>query len=91
MKSVVIIQADEAQSAELAEHLIKSGAFRVVGEAHDGVDGLELIERTRPDAVVLDIVIPGMDGCHKRRAPCVLAAAIQIALTIMLTVRIAVL
>ena len=62
MKSVVIIQADEAQSAELAEHFIKSGAFRVVGEAHDGVDGLELIERTRPDAVVLDIVLPGMDG-----------------------------
>ena len=62
MKTVVIIEANEAQNTCLAECLANSGAFCVVGQARDGVEGLELIEKTCPDAVVLDIVLPGMDG-----------------------------
>ena len=62
MKTIVIIDAKEEFSDALAEFLSADGAFRVVGQASDGVEGLALVERTRPDAVVLDIVLSGLDG-----------------------------
>lgn len=36
--------------------------LRVVGEAGDGKAGIEVIEEQQPDAVVLDLSMPGMDG-----------------------------
>jgi two-component system, response regulator YesN len=36
--------------------------IEVVGDARDGVEGLELIRRTRPDIVMTDIRMPGADG-----------------------------
>ena len=36
--------------------------FAVVGEGADGIEGLELIERERPDLVLLDLAMPNMDG-----------------------------
>ena len=34
----------------------------VVGEADNGVDGVRLVAELRPDIVVLDLAMPGMDG-----------------------------
>jgi DNA-binding NarL/FixJ family response regulator len=39
----------------------------VVGEAGDGYEGLRLIRETQPDVVVLDVVLPGMDGLEVGR------------------------
>jgi DNA-binding NarL/FixJ family response regulator len=36
--------------------------FEVVGEAEDGQSAIEGIERIRPDAVLLDLSMPDMDG-----------------------------
>lgn len=36
--------------------------LQVVGEAGDGAAGIELITAEQPDAVVLDLSMPGMDG-----------------------------
>jgi two-component system, NarL family, response regulator LiaR len=41
--------------------------FEIVGEAADGVAGWSLIERERPDAAVIDIGLPGMDGVELTR------------------------
>ncbi|HET6792887.1 MAG TPA: response regulator [Acidimicrobiales bacterium] len=36
--------------------------FRVVGEAEDGVSGIELARSLHPDVIVLDVLMPGLDG-----------------------------
>ena len=37
-------------------------AYDVVAEAADGLAGLDVIRRERPDVAVIDIGLPGMDG-----------------------------
>jgi two-component system, NarL family, response regulator NreC len=36
--------------------------FKVVGEAGDGLQALELIERVQPQVLVIDVVMPGLTG-----------------------------
>jgi YesN/AraC family two-component response regulator len=42
--------------------LEQHGAFEVVGEAANGVEAVELAGSLRPDALVLDLAMPVMDG-----------------------------
>lgn len=42
--------------------LEESDDLRVVGEAGDAVAGVDMVTRTQPDAVLLDLSMPGMDG-----------------------------
>jgi DNA-binding NarL/FixJ family response regulator len=39
-----------------------TGEFEVVGEAADGTEALTLADRLRPDVVLMDLRMPGMDG-----------------------------
>jgi NarL family two-component system response regulator LiaR len=41
--------------------------IEVVGEAGDGASALELIGRVKPDVVVMDVAMPGMDGLEATR------------------------
>lgn len=48
--------------------------IQVVGEAEDGVSAIRVITELRPDLVILDLSLPGMDGLDiiplaKRRSP----------------------
>jgi two-component system, NarL family, response regulator NreC len=50
--------------------------FKVVGEAGDGLQALELIERVQPQVIVIDVVMPGLTGLEvtqrvKRQWPAV--------------------
>ncbi len=42
--------------------LSRSPHIRVIGEASDGESAVALAERRRPDVVIMDIRMPGMDG-----------------------------
>jgi len=43
------------------------GGFAVVGEAHTGADALALVERLRPDLILLDIYLPDVSGLEVLR------------------------
>jgi two-component system chemotaxis response regulator CheY len=45
----------------LRDILLKAG-FRVAGEASNGEEAIKLFQESRPDAVLMDITMPGMDG-----------------------------
>jgi two-component system, NarL family, response regulator NreC len=36
--------------------------FKVIGEASDGLSALELVEKLRPDVLVVDLMMPGLNG-----------------------------
>jgi two-component system NarL family response regulator len=44
--------------------------LRVVGEAEDGREALELFHRLHPDVLLVDVRMPGMDGVAATRAVC---------------------
>ncbi len=47
--------------------MLEDMGLEVVGEADSGEDALAMFERTRPDIVLLDIQLPGMDGIEVAR------------------------
>ena len=42
--------------------LEEKGGFSVCGEASDGVEGIELAKKLRPDLIVLDLAMPRLNG-----------------------------
>jgi DNA-binding NarL/FixJ family response regulator len=59
---VVIVDDDALVRAGLAMILRGAPDVTIVGEAGDGAEALAVVERTRPDVVLMDIRMPRMDG-----------------------------
>ena len=60
-KRVMICDDSMLMRKILAEALIDDG-WEIVAEASDGAEAFELYQQHRPDAVTMDIVMPGTDG-----------------------------
>ncbi|MBI3973587.1 MAG: response regulator transcription factor [Chloroflexi bacterium] len=61
MSSTVLVADDEQNIVDLVALYFKTEGFRVQSAA-DGVEALEKVRRDRPDAVILDIMLPRLDG-----------------------------
>ncbi|MGW2513706.1 response regulator [Streptomyces scopuliridis] len=59
---LIIVDDDPLVRAGLTFMLGGAGDIEIVGEAADGAEVPELIERTAPDVVLMDIRMPGVDG-----------------------------
>jgi len=60
MKSVLMIE-DEKDIVDLVEYHLKQSGFSVTS-ALDGSTGLERARKKKPDLIILDLMLPGMDG-----------------------------
>ena len=66
----ILIIEDEANIVQLIRLYLEQAGFTVVS-ASDGVSGLELHAREHPDLVILDLMLPALDGmevCRRIRA-----------------------
>ena len=61
-KTVVLADANEEYRMLLAEAIEKTGEFHVVGMAADGVDALRHVEKEKPDFLLVDLILPQIDG-----------------------------
>jgi len=79
----VVLADDHALVREgTAELLERAGGIRVVGQAADGLEAIRLVEALRPDVLLLDLAMPGLDGLEvTRRVRSASAATAVVALT----------
>jgi DNA-binding NarL/FixJ family response regulator len=58
----VLIVDDHEGFRRVARELLEAGGVEVVGEAADGESAITEAERLRPQLVLLDVQLPGIDG-----------------------------
>ena len=64
MKKIRVVVADDNKEfcQIVAQFISANEEFEVVGTARDGIEALEIIEKEKPDLVILDIIMPHLDG-----------------------------
>lgn len=70
MNGSILIVDDDNVTRKLMRMLLELSGF-IVDEAKDGLEALEKVEHHRPDAMILDVIMPRLDGiatCKRLRA-----------------------
>ena len=60
--TVVVVDDHSIVREGLKEIIEQTGEFRVVGQASDGLEAVEIVSEVRPDLVLMDVLMPRMDG-----------------------------
>ena len=61
-KTVLLVDTNEEFRAMLRESIEKEEEFTVVDSVGDGMEAFQRIETVQPDVVVMDLMLPGLDG-----------------------------
>src|SRR4051794_33391444 len=64
----VVVADDSGLMRRIVTHALENEGFEVVGAAADGDEALKLCQRLRPQAMTLDLAMPGLDGMGVLRA-----------------------
>jgi CheY-like chemotaxis protein len=67
MNELILVVDDEPKIVRLARDYLEKNAYRVI-TAGDGQTALAMARREKPDLVILDLLLPGMDGWEVCRA-----------------------
>ena len=72
MAHTILVVEDTADRRELLRLMLELEGYRVL-EARDGLDAVETAQREHPDAILMDMNLPLIDGCQAtkriRQAP----------------------
>lgn len=60
-KAKILVVDDESHIVELVTFNLEKDGFEVVS-AYDGKSGIDVVKDQNPDLIILDIMLPGMDG-----------------------------
>ncbi len=60
-KTTILVVDDDVQLLKIVSHNLQAEGYQVLA-VRDGAEALEAIERDAPDLVLLDIMLPRMDG-----------------------------
>ncbi len=67
MKKTILIVEDEKDIVKMLEYNLQKEGFKTLS-ARDGEDALDAANRDHPDLVILDLMLPGMDGLEVCKA-----------------------
>ncbi|MHB0857811.1 MAG: response regulator transcription factor [Anaerolineae bacterium] len=67
MNETILVVDDEAQIVRVLRGYLEKAGYKVLG-AYDGAEALRIARQERPDLIVLDLMLPGMDGLDVCRA-----------------------
>lgn len=68
MSHTVLLCDDALFTRTMIGAIISEAGFQVIGQAENGHQAVEQYDRLRPDVVILDIVMPDMNGLEAARA-----------------------
>ncbi|MBF0495220.1 MAG: response regulator transcription factor [Deltaproteobacteria bacterium] len=60
-QETILVVEDEKDILDLVEYNLQGAGFRVL-RAMDGIEGLRLAKSERPELIILDLMLPNMDG-----------------------------
>jgi len=60
MRSILVVEDDE-MTLRMVDKMLSGAGYTVI-QASNGIDALNLAREKRPDLLILDIVLPGLDG-----------------------------
>jgi len=63
----VLVVDDDVKTVELVKLYLERDGYKVT-TAYDGIEALRLARETHPDLIVLDLMLPGMDGFEVARS-----------------------
>ncbi len=58
----LLIVEDDYLVCEEIKRILRDSSYEVVGEAGNGLEAIDLVAQLKPDAVLMDIMMPKMDG-----------------------------
>ena len=65
--SILIVDDHEVVRKGIRSYIETVKDFHVIGEAASGEDAIKLVSEHIPDIVLLDLIMPGMDGVETTR------------------------
>ena len=65
--SVMLVDDHQVMLDLLRDALENTGEFQVVAQAADGEEALRLVQEAAPDVIVMDVIMPEMDGIEACR------------------------
>ena len=68
MIRILIVDDHGVVRQGLRMYLAADPELQVIGEARDGAEAIELARQLRPDVVLMDLLMPGVDGIKATRA-----------------------
>lgn len=62
MSTTIMVVDDSPFASKQIKDIVEDNGYEVIGYAKDGEEAIEFYKELKPDIVILDIIMPGLNG-----------------------------